>query len=168
MPSWTGYVALTVLCWGTYGVLLHHGSMAMGDPVHGRTKAFLFIGLAYFLVAVLAPLASLTVQGASWEMPAAGIGWSLLAGMVGAVGAFGVVLAFGAKASPSLVMSLVFAGAPIINGIVSITQAGQWGQVRWPFVVGILMAAAGGGLVTVYRPPPVAHAPVPPAASHTP
>lgn len=163
MPPWTGYVALTVLCWGTYGVLLHQGSVAMGDPVNGRTKAFLFIGLAYFLVAVLAPLATLVARGASWDLPAAGIGWSLAAGMVGALGAFGVVLAFGAKASPALVMSLVFAGAPLINAAVALTKDGTWSQVRWPFVLGVVLAAVGGGLVTLHRPAATAHAPPPEA-----
>lgn len=160
MPPWLGYVVMTVFCWGVYGVLLHTGATSMADPVNGRVKAFLFIGVAYFLVAVLGPLALLLARGASWSMPVAGITWSLVAGTVGALGALGVVLAFGAKASPALVMSVVFAGAPIINGVVSITQGGQWSQVRWPFFVGIVLAAIGGGMVTWYRPPPVPHAAV--------
>ena len=87
----------------------------MADPVNGRYKAFLFVGIAYFLTAVLAPLAVLFLNGASWHYPVPGMAWSLIAGISGAVGAFCVLLAFGAKGSPAVVMSIVFAGAPIVK-----------------------------------------------------
>ena len=44
-----------------------------------------------------------------------GMVWSLIAGIVGALGAFGVLLAFGAKGTPAVVMAIVFAGAPVVN-----------------------------------------------------
>ena len=167
--GWLFFAVLTVTMWGVYGVCLHTGQVAMADPVNGRWKAFLFVGIAYFLVAVLAPLAMLLISGASWDMPAKGVTWSLIAGFVGAVGAFGVLLAFGAKGSPAVVMSIVFAGAPIVNAIVSLAMhppAGGLGGIRWPFFVGILMAAVGGTLVTLYKPGP---APAkPPAAVEQP
>jgi hypothetical protein len=138
----------------------------MGDPVNGRYKAFLFVGLAYFLTAVLAPLALLVVKGAAWTFPVKGMAWSLLAGTVGAIGAFCVLLAFGAKGAPSVVMSIIFAGAPIVNAVVALSlhpPAGGWGSLRWQFVAGIMMAALGGCLVTLYKPGPVAARPRPPA-----
>jgi hypothetical protein len=165
--TWLGFALMTVVSWGIYGVFLHTGQMAMGDPVNGRYKAFLFVGIAYLLTAVLAPLVILVANGASWQMPARGVVWSLVAGTVGAIGAFCVLLAFGAKGTPPVVMSIVFAGAPIVNAVVAVAMhppAGGLAGVRWPFVLGILMAAAGGGLVTLYRPQPAApHRP--PAAS---
>ena len=45
---------------------------------------------------------------------------SLIAGVVGAIGAFGVLLAFGAGGKPYVVMSIVFAGAPIVNVLYSL------------------------------------------------
>jgi hypothetical protein len=150
---------LTVGCWGLYGAFLHTGQMGMGDPVNGRYKAFLWVGLAYFLTAVLAPLAILLVKGASWSFTARGVGWSLFAGIVGAAGAFSVLLAFGAKGTPAVVMSIVFAGAPVVNAIYSLIlhpPAGGWGKLPLPFVLGILLAAAGGCLVTLYKPAPAA------------
>ena len=164
--GWLAYVALTVVTWGLYGLLLHSGQQAMGDPANGRYKAFLFVGVAYLLTAVLAPLALLALRGASWHFPGGGIGWSLAAGVAGAVGALGVLLAFGAKGTPAVVMSLVFAGAPVVNALVSILlhpPVGGWGSVRWPFFLGILLAALGGFLVTLYRP-----APAPPVVSVAP
>jgi hypothetical protein len=179
--TWLAFALMTVVAWGVYGVFLHTGQMAMGDPVNGRYKAFLFVGLAYFLTAVLAPLAVLLMSGASWQMPVKGMSWSLVAGVAGAVGAFCVLLAFGAKGTPAVVMSIVFAGAPVVNAVVAIAMhppAGGLAAVRWPFVLGIVLAAVGGGLVTLYRPQPAAapraaHAvhvavdPAPPVASET-
>ena len=135
----------------------------MGDPVNGRYKAFLCVGLAYFLTAVLAPLAALVLKGASWSFTPAGVAWSVLAGIVGAIGAFGVLLAFGAKGTPAVVMSIVFAGAPVLNALYSLAlhpPAGGWQKLPWPFVLGLLLAALGGCLVTLYKPAP----PRPPAA----
>src|SRR3954471_4394623 len=115
--AWLLFSLLTVGCWGLYGAFLHTGQMGMNDPVNGRYKAFLFVGVAYFLTAVLAPLAILMIRGAGWNFAGQGVWWSLLAGIVGAAGAFSVLLAFGAKGTPAVVMSIVFAGAPVINAI---------------------------------------------------
>jgi drug/metabolite transporter (DMT)-like permease len=131
----------------------------MGDPAHGRMKAFLFVGIAYFLTAVLAPLVILWLGGASWSFPAKGALWSLAAGTVGAVGAFCVLLAFGAKGSPAVVMSIVFAGAPVVNAVVALTLHPPGGRVPWQFVAGIVLAAVGGCLVTLYKPAPAAAGP---------
>lgn len=155
--TWLIYALMTVVAWGLYGICLHSGQIGMADPVNGRYKAFLFVGIAYFLTAVLAPLAILVAQGASWNFPASGAWWSLIAGVVGAIGAFCVLLAFGAKGTPAVVMSIIFAGAPVVNAVVSIAMhppAGGLGGVRWQFVAGIALAAIGGGLVTLYKPAP--------------
>jgi hypothetical protein len=129
----------------------------MHDPVNGRYKAFLCVGVAYFLTAVLAPLAVLWLKGATWSFSPGGVAWSLLAGVVGAVGAFGVLLAFGAKGTPAVVMSIVFAGAPVLNAAYSLVMhppAGGWLKLPWPFVLGIVLAAIGGCLVSLYKPAP--------------
>src|SRR5688572_1228967 len=151
--GWLGFALATVVTWGLYGALLHQGQVAMGDPVNGRYRAFLFVGVAYFLAAVLAPLAMLLVQGAPMSFPVSGIAWSLAAGLAGAAGAFTVLLAFGARGVPSVVMSIVFAGAPIVNAFVTLwLKRGASAQVQWQFLLGIGLAAVGGFLVTLYRP----------------
>lgn len=153
--TWLSYALMTVLFWGLYGILLHSGQMAMADPVNGRYKAFLFVGIAYLLTAVLAPAVLLMSAGASWVFPAKGMFWSLIAGIAGALGAFCVLLAFGAKGSPSVVMSIVFAGAPVVNAITAIAlhpPEGGWSSLRWQFLLGILLAALGGFLVTLFKP----------------
>jgi hypothetical protein len=158
--NWLAFAFLTVVTWGVYGVFLHNGQSNMGDPVNGRYKAFLLVGVAYFLVAVLAPMAMLKLNGATWSFPSKGLWWSLLAGGVGAIGAFGVLLAFGAAPKPvpiyvPVIMSIIFAGAPIVNAFVSIWShppAGGMASIKWPFWLGIVLAAAGGALVSKFKP----------------
>src|ERR1700679_2918605 len=154
--NWLTFALMTVVSWGLYGIFLHSGQVGMADKSNGLFKAFLFVGLAYFLTAILAPLAILMTRKSDWNFPAAGMGWSLVAGIVGAIGAFCVLLAFANKGSPGVVMSIVFAGAPIVNAVVAIylnPPAAGVGAIRWQFYLGILMAASGGCLVTFYKPP---------------
>lgn len=161
--AWLLFALGTVLTWGLYGIFLHMGQVGMGDPANGRYKAFLFVGVAYFLTAVLAPLAILIARGSDWNFPGKGLWLSLLAGTLGAIGAFFVLLSLGAlfaqgnKSAPAIVMSIIFAGAPIVNAIVSMVMhppAGGLAGIRWPFVLGIIMAAMGGYLVVKFKPDP--------------
>jgi hypothetical protein len=94
--------------------------------------------------------------------------WSLIAGIVGAIGAFGVLLAFGAGGKPGVVMSIIFAGAPIVNAIVALIlhpPPGGWAKVPAPFYLGILLAALGGFLVTYFKPAVAPAKPKPAAAT---
>ena len=105
--------------------------------------------------------------------PGKGIWLSLVAGILGAVGAFGILLAFGAKGTPQVVMSIVFAGAPLINALVGSLlhpPKNGWGQVNPMFFAGILLAVSGGYLVARYNPAnlaPPKKAPAPAAAATT-
>jgi drug/metabolite transporter (DMT)-like permease len=68
-----------------------------------------------------------------------------------------VLLAFGARGTPAVVMTIVFAGAPIVNALYSVVlhpPTGGWTSIRWQFYVGLLLAALGAGLVTLYKPAP--------------
>ena len=130
--SWLFFALGTVLTWGLYGIFLHEGQIGMGDPVNGRYKAFLFVGIAYFLVAVLAPLAILMINGADWKFTGSGMWLSLFAGVLGAIGAFFVLLSLGAlfgqgnRSAPAIVMSIIFAGAPVV--LVFLTQPYRSGR----------------------------------------
>lgn len=168
---------LTVLMWGVYGILLHKGQ-TLFQPASGpkldinevRYKSFLFVGLAYFLVAVLLPLILLIGRGTAFSgYTSNGMTWSLIAGIAGAVGAFGVLLAFGTGGKPVVVMSLVFAGAPLINATIATLMHppdNGWGSVNPLFWLGVILAVGGGFLVARFNP----GAPVPkkavPTAAH--
>jgi drug/metabolite transporter (DMT)-like permease len=157
--TWLIFALMTVASWGVYGVFLHQGVMAFkpAEQPNARYIAFLFVGIAYFITAVLAPLAILLIKGADWSFVSngSGITWSLLAGTVGAAGAFCVLLAFGAHGKPAAVMSIIFAGAPIVNACVALAwhpPHGGWGSIDWRFIFGIVLAAVGACLVTLYKP----------------
>ncbi len=56
---------------------------------------------------------------------------------------------------PSVVMAIVFAGAPIVNAFVSLLQhppLGGWSAIKTQFWGGIGLAALGGCLVTLFKP----------------
>lgn len=173
--NWLYLALVTVACWGLYGIFLHKGQVEMADKDLGRYKAFLFVGIAYFLTAVIAPLAILILKGANWSMPPKGMWISLFAGILGAIGAFFVLLAMGSGAKAGinpgivavLVMSTIFAGAPIVNAIVGIMMhppKGGMAAIPFPFYLGILLAAVGGFMATKFKPAPAPPAAKPPAA----
>lgn len=180
-PQWLLFALMTVVSWGVYGILLHKGQVLMGDPANGRYKAFLLVGVAYFVVAILGPILMLKSAGATWKFTAGGVNWSFWAGVAGAVGAFTTLLALGAAFKgkvanpPAVVMSIVFAGAPVVNALVSIAIdrfAGKHYALPLPFLAGIVMAAVGGFMVVKFKPvappeKPAAAAPRPQPALFT-
>ena len=170
----------TVLCWGVYSVLLHMGSVEMGKGIAGppdllgnRMKAFLLVGVAYFLVAIVGPVIIMWSKGTPWVFPRGGWTWSLIAGIAGAVGAFFLLMALSSGRSmqesrfvlPLIVPAIVFAGAPIVNTLVSTTKEGNWAYVNWKFVAGIILAAAGTAMVMKFKPAPPENTPVKAAAA---
>jgi hypothetical protein len=193
MSTWLIYALLTVLSWGVYGVLLHKGRALMpggitpnAETANAGLKAFLLVGVAYFVVAVVGPVIVLLQRKTDWSFTGGGISWSFIAGTAGAIGAFTLVLALGAAAMPVLrggggygpaaaaaVMPIVFAGAPIVNTIVAIMAhppEGGFKALPMPFLVGIVLAAAGAFMVAKYAPTnrgaaPAAHGPAAPAAT---
>ena len=74
--TWLLFSMITVGAFGVYGVLLHTGIVSMADPVNGRYKAFLFVGVAYLLTAVVGSLIMLKLNGVEWNFPAKGMMWN--------------------------------------------------------------------------------------------
>ena len=68
-------------------------------------------------------------------------------------------------------MTIVFAGAPIVNAVVALIKdppKDGWGSIAWPFYLGIVLAVVGAGLATIYKPASALHAqraPAVPAAA---
>lgn len=163
-------IVLTILCWGTYGPVLHRGQEALGD----RLKPLMCVGAAYFVVGIVVPLAMLVAAGklsGGWTFR--GVTWSVAAGAAGAIGALGVVLALSSGGKPIYVMPLIFGGAPIVNVLVSTYMQGlSWKEVaaRSPaFLSGVIMVAVGAGMVLMFAPKSAkpTHTSPPPAATAT-
>lgn len=155
------FVFLTILCWGNYGVLMHHGKESMGDAL----RPFVGVGFAYFAIAVVVPALLLARRGEKGHWSRDGVILSIVAGAVGALGALGVILAFSFKAKPIYVMPLVFGGAPVINTLVTMAMTPNLEKVKPIFLFGILMAALGGAGVLYFKPSEAAPKPLPVAAA---
>jgi hypothetical protein len=174
--NWIAYALLTVVFWGVYGVILHYGrgQMPLGvEAPHGSLKAFLWVGIAYLVVAVAGAAIFLKVRGSDFSMTSSGSVWSFIAGSAGALGALTLVLALGAAAAtmkgaaPAAVMPIVFGGAPIVNAITAMIVHPPEGGIKalpLPFILGIILAATGAVLVAKNAPSNKGAAPA--AAKH--
>ncbi len=149
MSSWLPFVLLTILSWGTYIPTLHKGQLALGGSgIH----AFLLVGVAYLLVAIAIP-GTIVARAGSWNVfTPSGVGWTVVAGTLGALGALGIVLALVNGGKPTVVPPLVFAGAPIISVFVAMLYNPPRESASPLFFLGIVMAAAGVGLFMANRP----------------
>jgi hypothetical protein len=148
-------VLAAVLCWGSYGPVLHKGQLKMGGS---RLRPFLCVGLAYFVIAVATPLILLGLWTEQGGWTTVGTLWSLAGGAAGAIGALGIILAFNAGGKPIFVMPLIFGLAPVMNTATTLTEAGLWGQIDWKFMVCLAVAIAGAVMVLVFAPKAAPHA----------
>jgi hypothetical protein len=145
-------IILAALCWGSYGPMLHIGQ---GKMAGSRLRPFMCVGIAYFLIAVLVPLFliySRAKDSGSWT--ADGMTWAFFAGVAGAIGALGVILAFNAGGKPYYVMPLIFGFAPVINTFISLSEKGTWHLVHPLFWVSLLVVIAGAVTVLITAPKP--------------
>ena len=131
------------------------------SQLKSNLRAFLFVGVAYFLVAVLVPCVMIFLL--KYDPTERGVpnfdfkpmSWGVFAGILGAAGALFVIFAVtvAGKGSALYVAPLVFAGAPIINTIATILY---FHPVRvmpdWRFFAGLLLAAGGAAMVMIYKP----------------
>lgn len=157
--KWTviAYVLGAALAWGVYVPVVHEATTKLGSNL----RAFLMVGAAYFLVAVLVPCVFIFVlksdptakDVAKLNWGTAHMLWGIAAGTAGAMGALCVIFAVrdAGAIGPLIVAPLVFAGAPIINTIASFTIFAHGKKYESPgalFYVGLLLAA--GGMVMVW------------------
>ena len=173
--GWLMFVAGAILTWGAYVVTIDHGRLTLAGAAHGgkpaipmpiaAMRAFLFIGLAYFALGVVFPAIYLAVNKVNpADYPndpgwlARGVTLSTLAGILGAAGALCIVFAVGAArqrfgaAGAAYVAPLVFCFAPIINCFVAMIWDKPEHPPKWPFYVGLILAAVGAALVLAFKP----------------
>ena len=146
--AWGIFVAGAILSWGAYGALLHQGQVQLGNPL----KALLCVGVAYFLIGVLVPVAGLGAQGELSGFSTGGLVAATVAGALGAAGAACIIWAFRFGGLPVYVMPLVFGGAPIVNVLVSMAIHPPKQAINPLLFVGFGLASLGAALVLYYRP----------------
>src|SRR2546430_13816854 len=101
--AWMAFVLGAVLSWGVYVPVLHEGQAAMGggSPSAGAVRAFLCVGLAYFVTAVVIPLIVLYFNVAGGEtidfkdkegsLNTGALTFATLGGVAGAAGALCII-----------------------------------------------------------------------------
>jgi drug/metabolite transporter (DMT)-like permease len=161
---WLIYAVAAGLCWGTYVPLVQQG---IGGLARNSFASFLCVGVAYFLIAVLFPLAVFFTGAApapQWNVY--GITFATIAGAAGAFGALFVI--FANRAVPQgedyrmYIAPVIFALAPVLNTVISLFwhpdpvrhEAFHFGLKTlpgWKFYVGILLTGAGAALVLLSK-----------------
>jgi len=151
MKPWYLFVLLTILCWGAYVPMIHNGQFGFG-PKPNALRAFMFVGVAYFVMSVLVLGWVLMSKVEPLTMTTRGVTVSTLAGVLGALGALGIVFALMNGGRPLVVAPLVFAGAPVVNTLVSMLWHKPATAPSPMFFVGIGLAAVGASIVLYYKP----------------
>ncbi|MGC1272229.1 MAG: hypothetical protein WBC44_00875 [Planctomycetaceae bacterium] len=160
MPKWLIVLLFVIgaaMSWGIYVPTIHKATGLVGSNL----RAFLLVGMAYFLTAVLIP--ALLIFAFNWDPTAKanpnfdgiGVKWGLFAGTMGAVGALCVIFAVvnAGKGGAIYVAPLVFAGAPIINTIATLAYFHPVKTTPdWRFFAGLVLAIAGATMVMIFKP----------------
>lgn len=149
MKLWPVFVLGAVLSWGAYVPVIHHAQNVLGKS---PLRAFLCVGGAYFFTAVIIPGILMLLMQEEGAFTATGVKFGFAAGIAGAVGALCVILSLKFGGKPLYVAPLVFAGAPIVNVLVSMAWHPPKSAPSPVFFVGILLAAVGAGIVLWAKP----------------
>jgi hypothetical protein len=155
------FAGLTVLCWGSYGQVLHHSKASMGNSSMAQ---LLCVGLAYFLIAVIIPVFVLRTKGENGNWSKDGFLFGLAAGTFGALGALGIITALTSGGDPIYVMPIVFGGAPVVNTLVAMWIGKLFGKASNGFYLGIILVAMGAAGVFITKPKPAVSHDATPAA----
>jgi len=151
MKPWWIFVACTILCWGAYVPILHHGQFSF-ESRNSALRAFLFVGVAYFLVAGVVLLYVGSTKAEPMTFTRTGVSFSTVAGILGAFGALGITFALKSGGKPLYVAPLVFAGAPLVNTLVSMLWHRPEKSPHLMFYFGIALAGVGAALILRFKP----------------
>ena len=159
----------TALFWGCYGPTIGNAQTPRLDgrpmtPLQGGWtpfKPYVFIGIAYLVIAVVGGLVMMKVKGDSFSFTGTQfptMKWGFLAGTLGAAGALCLTTAMmTSRGNALLVMPIVFGGAVSVTAIVSVIRLHDFSNISPLLWVGMLVTVAG--VVTVAMNTPHGHAP---------
>ena len=110
------------------------------------------MGVAYFLIGVLIPVAALSAQGSLASFDTGGLVTATIAGALGAAGAACIIWAFKSGGLPVYVMPLVFGGAPIVNVLITMALHPPKSAINPMLYLGFVLASLGAAMVLYFRP----------------
>ena len=157
-----GSIALTAICWGAYGPVLHRGQTAMEGS---RLRPLLCVGIAYFVIAVVVPLVWLYTRGekGDWTFAGAVECRGRRGRCPGCAGHHpGVQLWRQAELRDAARLWL----RAVVNAFLTIYWAGSWKEVSPMFLAGLILVAVGAFTVLFFAPK--GHAPSPSGSGHSP
>jgi drug/metabolite transporter (DMT)-like permease len=163
----------TALFWGCYGPTIGNAQapkLPGSPPMWSPFKPYVFIGIAYLVIAVLGGLMMMKVKGDSFafsgaEFPAAK--WGFLAGCLGAFGAICLTSAMMiSKGNALLVMPIVFGGAVSVTALVSVLRLKDHIEISPLLWVGMVLTVIGVVIVAMNTPHGHAPAKKPSDAAH--
>ena len=151
---WLVFSVAAGLCWGTYVPFIQQGIRGLGSSY----GSFLCVGIAYFLIAVLFPIALFMMGERTPNWTASGITFATLAGVAGALGALCVIYANRSAHGADYrlyIAPIIFALAPVINTLISLVwhpskgifHFGLENLPNWKLYVGIVLTGVGAALV---------------------
>jgi hypothetical protein len=164
----------TALCWGLYGPTVSNARDSERPPRWSPFKPYVFIGVAYIVLACGGGMLGMQVKGDSYNFTGVesnAATWGFLAGSLGALGALSLTSAMlsfptGIKPKPELVMPIVFGGAVTINAIVAMIQSKNLAGVNPLLWLGMCIVVCGVVMVAYFTPHP-APAGAAPGSAHT-
>lgn len=116
----------TALCWGMYGPALGNARSLEKPPLWSPFKPYVFIGVAYLVIAVAGGLIAMKLKGDSFSYSGTHVAarnWGFIAGSLGAAGALFLTNAvLISRGNTALVMPIVFGGAVTVNALFSFSQ----------------------------------------------
>lgn len=166
----------TAFFWGLYGPTIGNAQIKGVQPPDGWSpfKPYVFIGIAYLVIAVGGGLVAMKFKGDTFNYTAKVPGtershfdtakWGFLAGSLGAAGALCLTCAMMiSRGNAALVMPIVFGGAVSMTALVSYFKFRDAGNISPMLWVGMAFVLVGA--VIVARNTPHGHAPKPAAAT---
>ncbi len=162
----------TAMCWGMYGPALGNARSTVKPPhpdFWSPFKPYVFIGVAYLVIAIAGGLIAMKVKGDTFSYEgahAAARNWGFIAGTLGAAGAFFLTNAvISSKGNTALVMPIVFGGAVSVNAIFAYSQLRNAVNISPVLWVGMVFVVVG--VVLVAKNTPHGAPPKPTAAGTT-
>ncbi len=156
------FALLTAFFWGCYGPLIGNAAAPVvdGAKLWSPYKPYVFVGVAYLIIAVLGGLVMMAVKGDTFDFSGAQfptLKWGILAGAFGAIGALFLTSAMmTSKGNAALVMPIVFGGAVSVSAIIGVVRLHGGATISPMLWVGLLMTAIG--IVVTARNTPHGHA----------
>ncbi|MCA9197286.1 MAG: hypothetical protein KDA87_07095 [Planctomycetales bacterium] len=150
------FAILTALCWGMYGPTIGNAQSKTTPPAWSPFKPYVFIGIAYLVLAIGGGLMAMKLKGDSYNYSGEAFvtaKWGFLAGCLGALGALFLTSAMMfSKGNALLVMPIVFGGAVSVTALYSTWRLRETTEFSPALWIGIFLVVQGVVITAMNTP----------------